>query len=131
MQEGKYPVARMKPANICPRAVLSAYRMTTMDYKGQFLFVSLTRPRKPLSADIIDSMTTKWLHKQGLRDFSAHSTGGAAASKMINKGQDPMVVCALGDWVCLDTFMMYYYRIRATQSVAQCLLPSRYRLEAS
>ena len=50
---------------------------------------------------------------------------------MINEGQDPMVVCALGDWVCFDTFMKYYYPIRATQSIAQNLLPPRCRVEAS
>ena len=76
-------------------------------------------------------MTTKWLHKQGLRDFSADSTGGAAANEMINKSQDLMVVSALGDGVCFDIFMKYYYRIKATQSIAQCLLPARYRVEAS
>ena len=131
MKEGKYPVARMEPATVCPQAVISAYRMMTMDYEGYFLFVSLKGPRKPLSADTINSMTTNGLHKQGLRDFSAHSTRGAAASEMINKGQDPMFVCALGDRVCFDTFMKYYYRIKATQSIAQCLLPARYRVQAS
>lgn len=131
VKEGKYPVARMEPASICPQAVLSAYRMATADYQGEFLFVSLKRPRRPLSADTINGMTTRWLHTQGLRDFSAHSTRGAAASEMINRGQDPMVVCALGDWVCFDTFMKYYYRIKATQAIAQCLLPLRYRVEAS
>ena len=131
VKEGKYPVARMEPASICPQAVLSAYRMTTSDYQGEYLFVSLKKPRKPISADTINSMTTGWLHAQGLPDFSAHSTRGAAASEMISKGQEPMVVCALGDWLCFDTFMRYYYRIKATQAVAQCLLPSRYRVEAS
>ena len=129
-KEGKHLVARMEPA-ICPQAVISAYRMMAMDHEGDFLFVSLKRPRKPLSADTINSMTTKWLHKQGLLDFPAHSTRGAAASEMINKGQDPMVVRALGDWVCFDTFMKYYYRIKAAQSIAQCLLPARCRVEAS
>ena len=131
MKEGKRPVARMGQATVCPQAVLAAYRMTTMGYEGNFVFVSPRRPRKPLSADTINSMTTKWLHKQGLRDFSAHSTRGAAASEMINNGQDPMVVCALGDWVCFDTFMKFYYLIEATQSITQCLLPARYRVEAS
>ena len=105
VKESKYPVACMEPGTICLRAVLSAYGMMTMDYEVEFLFVYLKRPRKQLSSDTIKSMTTKWLHKQGLQDFSAHRKRGAAASEMINKGQDPMVVCALGDWVCFDTFM--------------------------
>ena len=130
-KECKYPVARMEPATVCPQAVISAYYMMAMDYDGVFFFVSLKRPRKQLSADTINSMTTKWLHKQGLRDFSAHSTRGAAANEIINKGQDPMVVCALGDWVCFDTFMKHYYRIKATQPSAQRLLPARYRVEES
>ena len=121
----------MEPATVCPQSVISAYRMMTMDYEGDFLFVSLRRLRKLLLADTINSMTTKWLHKQGLRDFSAHSTRGAAASEMINKGQEPMAVCALGDWVCFDIFMKYHCRIKATQSVAQCLFPARCRVEAS
>ena len=131
MKEGKYPVARMEPVTIFPQAVLSAYRMTAMDYVGEFLFVCLKSPRKRLSADTINSMTSKWLHKQGLQDNVAHSAQGAAASQTINKDKNPTFVCALGDWVCFDTFMKYYYRIWATQSVAQCLLPSRYRVEAS
>ena len=64
----------MEPATIYPQAVLSAYGMATINYEGEFLFVSLKRPRKPLSADTIKSMNTKWLHKHGLRDFPAHST---------------------------------------------------------
>ena len=102
-----------------------------MDYQGDFLFVLLIKLRKPLSADTTDGVTTKWLHKKGLRDFSAHSTRGAASSEMINKGQTPMVFCALRDWVCFDTFMKYYHCFWATQSIAQCLLPARYRVEAS
>ena len=76
-KEGNYPVARMEPATVCPQAVIPAYGVMTMDYEEDCLFVSLERPRKPLSADTINSMTTKWLHKQGLRGFSAHSTRGA------------------------------------------------------
>ena len=85
--------------NVDPYGVPRQHRMLTMDYEGDFLLVSLKRPRKPLSAVTINSMTTKWLHKQGLRDFSAHSTQWAAASEMINKGQDPMVICALGGYL--------------------------------
>ena len=121
----------MDAATACPQAGISAYFMMTMDYEGDYLFVSLKRRRKLLSADTINSMTTKSLHEQGFWDFSAHSTRGAAASEMINKGQDPMVVCALGDLVCFDTFMKYYYPLRATQSVAQCLFPEGHRVKAS
>ena len=86
----------MKPGTIGPQAVLSAYRMTTMDYQGEFLFVPLTKLRKTLYANTIKSMITKWLQKQWLRDLSADSTREAAAHRMINKIQDPMVVCVLG-----------------------------------
>ena len=64
----------MEPAAVCPQAVISAYCMMTMDYEEDVLFISLKRPCKLLSAETINSMTTKWLYKQGLRDFSAHST---------------------------------------------------------
>ena len=92
--------------------------------------MSLRKPRKPLSSDTINGLTTRWLRKHLLElgeletdSFSAHSTRGAAATALIYLGVDPHVVAALGDWSCYDTFRKFYDRTRALLRMAQVLVP--------
>ena len=87
------------------------------------LFVSLTQPQRPLSADTINSITTKFLKDHNLKGFSAHSTRGAAVTALILLGVDPHVVCALGDWKNYDCFRVYYDRVRSCLPFTQILVP--------
>ena len=119
----RYPVHRLEPASICPQRALDDYIAATADYDGPELFVSLTQPRRPLRADTINSITTKFLKDHNLKGFSAHSTRGAAVTALILLGVDPHVVCALGDWKNYDCFRVYYDRVRSCLPFTQILVP--------
>ena len=87
--------------------------------------MSLRKPRKPLSSDTINGLTTRWLRKHLLElgeleadSFSAHATRGAAATALIYLGVDPHVVAALGDWSCYDTFRKFYAQVLVPPDLA-------------
>ena len=126
----RYPIHNVTPPSIDPQRCLARYLEATGDYEGSEIFVSLRKPRKPLSSDTINGLTTRWLRKHLLElgeletdSFSAHSTRGAAATALIYLGVDPHVVAALGDWSCYDTFRKFYDRTRALLRIAQVLVP--------
>ena len=75
VKEGNPPVSRMEPTTICLQAVLSAYRMTSMEYEGKFLFVYLKRPPKLLSAETNNSMNTNGCTSKG-SGISPHTAHG-------------------------------------------------------
>ena len=118
-----YPVHRYDPAAVCPQRCLQSYLDATADYSGPELFVSCTHPRKPLTSDTINNLTTAWLKGNGMARFSARSTRGAGATALILLGADPHVVCALGDWASFDCFMKFYNNVRAHTSIAEVLVP--------
>ena len=127
----RYPIHNVTPPSIDPQRCLARYLKATGDYEGSEIFVSLRKPRKPLSSDTINGLTTRWLRKHllelgelGTDSFSAHSTRGAAATALIYLGVDPHVVAALGDWSCYHTFRKFYDRTRALLRIAQVLVPS-------
>ena len=126
----RYPIHNVTPPSIDPQRCLARYLEATGDYEGSEIFVSLRKPRKPLSSDTINGLTTRWLRKHLLElgeletdSFSAHSTRGAAATALIYLGVDPHVVAALGDWSCYDTFRKFYDRTRALLRITQVLVP--------
>ena len=126
----RYPIHNVTPPSIDPQRCLARYLEATGDYEGSEIFVSLRKPRKPLSSDAINRLTTRWLRNHLLElgeletdSFSAHSTRGAAATALIYLGVDPHVVAALGDWSCYDTFRKFYDRTRALLRIAQVLVP--------
>ena len=126
----RYPIHNVTPPSIDPQRCLARFLEATGDYEGSEIFVSLRKPRKPLSSDTINGLTTRWLRKHLLElgeletdSFSAHSTRGAAATALIYLGVDPHVVAALGDWSCYDTFRKFYDRTRALLHIAQVLVP--------
>ena len=112
-KEGLYPVARISLASVCPQSCLSVYLEKSKDYSGDALFVSLTFPRRPISADTINSLTTEWLHARGLMDFTAHSTRASSATEMVAAGVNPRLVAVLGDWLSHDCFQRFYLRVQA------------------
>ena len=112
---------------MCPQSCLSVYLEKSKDYSGDALFVSLTFPRRPISADTINSLTTEWLHARGLTDFTAHSTRGSSATEMVAAGVNPRLVAVLGDWLSYDCFQRFYLRVQACKAISEVLLPAEYR----
>ena len=59
----RYPIHNVTPPSIDPQRCLARYLEATGDYEGSEIFVSLRKPRKPLSSDTINGLTTRWLRK--------------------------------------------------------------------
>ena len=74
---------------------------------------------KPLAPGTINAITTKFLRANGLSDFTAHSTRGAAATTLLAKGVPPQVVQQLGGWASEQSFHLFYNRLQATRNWAQ------------
>ena len=87
------PIPKIEPDIINPRFWLQRY-VTMTASRGFLLFWSL--PNKsafiPLSPNTINSITTRFLRANGLKGFTAHSTRGAAATTLLQKGVPPQVV---------------------------------------
>ena len=121
---GSYRVHAIKPVGLCPQQAILRYSKLLQDYTSNRLFVSLTRPRRPLSADGINSITTKFLKDNGIQDFTVYSTCGAAASALIALGVEPHLVCALGDWQSYHCFLKCYDRVTVLRLIGQAMIPS-------
>jgi hypothetical protein len=122
-----YPIPHIEPTKCSPVMYILAYLEFTKDYTGPELFVTTpsAKGRRPLKADTINGLTTRFLHARGLQEYTAHSTRGAAATALLLKGVEPQVVQALGDWESTDCFNKFYNRLRVTKgAVAQCLVPN-------
>ena len=125
LYEAWYPVVQLQPQACDPQYWISQYCSITANYVGQSLFCSLKgkTERKPLKSNTIDALTMAWLSSQGVVEYFAQSTRGAAATAFIYKGISPAIVQATRDWECTDTFNKYYNRIRAMGAHQQCFVP--------
>ena len=83
-----YPVPRLHPVHVDPQYFMVQNLSLTSEVAGPALFYSLPKAgnRYPLKSDTINSITTKYLHARGLKDWSAHSTRGAAATALLVRG---------------------------------------------
>ena len=77
----------------------------------------------PLKSDTINSLYTKYLHENGLADFTAHSTRGACVTALLKKGGTPKVIQQMGDWSSEVSFNQFYNLLRSTQAWQQVLVP--------
>ena len=108
---------KLVPESCDPQHWVDLYLKTTASYTGDALFVSLGRPRKAIKAD-----TTRWLHRHGIEDYTAHSTRGAAATTLLHHGSPSNWVQALGDWESTDSFNKFNNRLVAMGAFQQCLV---------
>jgi integrase len=85
-----YPVPSIEPFRVNPRFWLQKYILMTAG-RGTHLFWTLPGkgPMKPLASGTINAITTRFLHANGLSDFTAHSTRGAAATTLLARGVPP------------------------------------------
>ena len=124
-----YPIPSIHPFQCDPQYWLMQYICLSSQAKGPLLFCGLAgKPTagNPLKSNTINGVTTRYLQARGLHQWTAHSTRGAAATALLNRGVPPQVVQAMGDWESTDTFNKFYNRLRATQAHhAQTLVPCR------
>ena len=119
-----YPIPDITPKQVNPRYWLLAY-IGMVKRRGSFLLWSLPGkgPSKPSTANTINAITTRFLKSQGLEDYTAHSTRGAAATSLLLKGVPPGVVQQLGGWKSESAFQKFYNRVQCSQNWAQSLVP--------
>ena len=104
--------------------------------RPHFLFVSLSSyrngRRSDLSADRVRNLRKKLLEAHGidLKVFSSHSFRGAAVRLLDEYGVKPRTICKLGDWDSYNTFLAYYYRLRASQNLGDTIVPPARSLPA-
>lgn len=105
--------------------MLQRYVSCTAWYEGEELLLTLPDhegKRYPLKSDTINSLTTKFLNREGYKSFTAHSTRGAAATSLLKRGVPPQLVQAMGDWLSFDCFNKFYNRWQATNVSMQVML---------
>jgi integrase len=119
-----YPLPKIQPDKLNPIYWVEKYMDMTPEL-GPELFWALpsAEKMKPLVSDTINSLTTRFLKVNGLKDFTAHSTRGACATALLKKGVPPQVVQQMGDWTSEISFNLFYNRLRATQAWQQVLVP--------
>lgn len=120
-----YPVPKLDPPPCDPQELLQRYILCTAWYPGEELLLTLPNSlgvRTPLKSDTINSLTTGYLRGEGITDYTAHSTRGAAATSLLKRGVSPHLVQQMGDWQSYDCFMKFYNRWQATGVSLQVLL---------
>ena len=124
LYEAAYPVVQLSPMQVDPQYWIAKYCEATSAFQGEELFCSLDlrQGRIPLRSDTINGITSRWLKSHGIKNHTAHSTRGAAATALINRGISPALVQAIGDWQNGDTFNKFYNRVRAMGAPQQCLI---------
>jgi len=95
----------------------------TQGHPGGPVFLSLTPPFQPLSANSIGRITRTLLCQLGVpvSVFGPHSTRGAGVRMFKNLGLASEVVCELGAWKNTEAFAKHYLRIGAAQVAGSVL----------
>ena len=119
------------PGNECLCVVkcLSAYEsataeLRTVDGGVTHLFISYTRPHKPITSQRIAHWIKDLLSDAGVNTdvFKAHSVRGASTSAAMNKGVSLAEVLNTANWSKESTFRRFYYRsVDSTEYVSGVL----------
>ena len=87
-----YPIPSIHPFQCDPQYWLMQYICLSSQAKGPLLFCGLAgKPTagNPLKSNTINGITTRYLQARGLHQWTAHSTRGAAATALLNRGVPP------------------------------------------
>ena len=113
--------------NICVVTTLKAYLDRTSALRGgaQQLFVSYSKPFKPVSRDTISRWVKTVMQKSGIdvNLFKPHSTRAAATSKAFLKSVPLEHILSVAGWSSSDTFAKFYKKpVINTDSFSTVLL---------
>ena len=113
--------------NICVVTTLKAYldRTSALHGGAQQLFVSYSKPFKPVSRDTISRWVKIVLQKSGIdvNLFKPHSTRAAATSKAFLKSVPLEHILSVAGWSSSDTFAKFYKKpVINTDSFSTVLL---------
>ena len=105
-------VAYPDDPNICVVKTLKAYLSRTSTLRGhaQQLFVSYSKPFKPVSRDTISRWVKTVMQKSGIdvNLFKPYSTRAAATSKAFLKSVPLEHILSFAGWRSSDTFANFY-----------------------
>ena len=97
--------------NVCVFTTLKAYLDRTSALRGgaQQLFVSYSKPFKPVSRDTISRWIKTVMQKSGIDDnlFKSHRTGAVATSKAFLKSVPFEHILSVAGWSSSDTFAKF------------------------
>ena len=98
--------------NICVGTTLKAYldRTSTLREGAQQLFVSYSKPFRPVARDTISRWVKTVMEKSGIdvNLFKPHSTRAAATSKALLKSVPLEHILSVAGWSSYDTFAKFY-----------------------
>ena len=98
--------------NIFVVTALKAYpeRTSTLHEVAQQLFVSYSKPFKPVSRDTISRWVKTVMEKSGIdvNNFKPHSTRATAPSKALLKSVPLEPILSVAGWSSSETFEKYY-----------------------
>ena len=88
------------------------------------MFLSLTPPFRPLTANSIGRITKKMLADLGVPvgSFGPHSTRGAGVKMFKELGLSSEVVSEIGSWKNSEAFSKHYLRLGAAKQVSRVLV---------
>ncbi|XP_068738595.1 uncharacterized protein [Montipora capricornis] len=111
--------------NICVVTTLKAYLDRTSALRNKQLFVSYSKPFKPVSRDTISRWVKTVMQKSGIdvNLFRPHSTRAAATSKAFLKSVPLEHILSVAGWSSSDTFANFYKKpVINTDSFSTVLL---------
>ena len=113
------PIKTISPLHLIKRYV----HLTRNIPPGGALFHTITRPRKPLTANSIGRITKEILEQKGIPTnvFGPHSTRGAAVKMYKAMGLSSEQVCELGQWKNTAAFTEHYLRMDAAMAAKRRL----------
>ena len=113
--------------SICPVDCLKTYLRKTQGLRGRSkqLFIGLVKPHKPVKACTIARWIKTTLTSAGIdKQFTAHSTRGAASSSAVAGGASIQEVMQQADWSSARTFHKHYFRPRPFSKFSSAVLAS-------
>ena len=102
--------------SVCPVETLRHYESRTIIHRptggvANPLFISYSKPHKPVQAATISRWIRNMLVKAGVdSNFKAHSTRAASTSAAKNRGVTTKDIMCAADWSRESTFQRFYYK---------------------
>ena len=111
---------------LCVKLTLTEYLSRTRPLRilgnRHTLFISYTRPYKPVKSATIARWIKTVLIRAGITGYGAHSTRGAATSAAISAGLSARTILAAADWSQESTFTKFYRRPSDSSTFGRAIL---------
>ena len=122
-----FSLKKLNPSsNLCPVLCLERYVSVTQSFRGSAsnLILGIKSPHAPIGASSIARWIKSVLAEAGIdiSVYSAHSTGGAAASKVKSSGLPIETILRTGSWATESVFSTHYNKSIVTENFQNVVL---------